>query len=348
MNRQLFLKALASLAAGAGIVPAHAQKSDVKERRSRTNPNSPIPSAPQPAGYPSKLVRMVVPFAPGGGADVVARLLSQRLSENLKQSFIVDNRSGAGGTIGTEAVAKAPPDGYTLLLAPSSHVVNPAIYTKLPYNTEKDFASIGLVAGATILLACNANVPAKNFAEFVALVKQPGSKYANYGSAGTGTVFHLISEQLKKAAGLNLQHIPYRGGAPATGAIVRGEVSVLFETAITLTPFVKQGLIRPLIVTSKARSPLFPEVPTAAEAGLPQIMASNDYALYAPAGTPEPIIRFLNSQMRQAMNATDLKARLYVQGTTVYAGSPEELTRYVSDEIKRWTIVAHDSNIKAE
>lgn len=279
---------------------------------------------------------------------MVARLLSQRLGENMKQTFIVDNRSGAGGTIGTDAVAKSAADGYTLLLAPSSHVVNPAIYSKLPYNTEKDFSSIGLVAGATILLACNANVPAKNFAEFLALVKQPNSKYANYGSAGTGTVFHLISEQLKKAAGLNLQHIPYRGGAPATGAIVRGEVSALFETAITLTPFIKQGLIRPLMVTSKVRSPLFPDVPTAAEVGMPQLVASNDYALYAPAGTPEPIVRFLNSQMRQALSATDLKARLYVQGTSVYASSPEELNKYVTEEIKRWTVVALDSSIRAE
>lgn len=347
MNRQLFLKAVASFAATAAATPSLAQKSDVREKRSRTNSGA-AASAPQPDGYPAKLVRVVVPFAPGGGADVVARLLSQRLSENIRQTFIVDNRSGAGGTIGTDAVAKSAADGYTLLLAPSSHVVNPAIYAKLPYNTEKDFAPIGLVAGATILLACNASVPAKNFAEFLTLLKEPNSKYANYGSAGTGTVFHLISEQLKKAASLNLQHIPYRGGAPATGAIVRGEVSALFETAITLTPFIKQGLIRPLIVASKVRSPLFPDVPTAAEVGMPQLAASNDYALYAPTGTPEPILRFLSSQMRQAITSTDLKARLYVQGTSVYGSSPEELSKYVTNEINRWTVVARDSNIKAE
>jgi tripartite-type tricarboxylate transporter receptor subunit TctC len=348
MNRKLFLKLLATFAGSTNAPVSWAQKVDVREKRSRPEATRTVASAPQPPGYPSKLVRLVVPFAPGGGADVVARLLAQRMGENLKQSFIVDNRSGAGGTIGTDAVAKSVPDGYTLLLAPSSHVVNPAIYSRLPYNTEKDFAPIGLVAGATILLACNASVPVSNFKEFVDLVRQPRSKYANYGSAGTGTVFHLITEQLKKAAGLNLQHIPYRGGAPATGAIVRGEVSALFETAITLTPFVKQGLLRPLVVTSKVRSPLFPDVPTVGEIGMPQLIASNDYALYAPAGTPEPIIRFLNAQMRQAMNATDIKARLYVQGTTVYGSSPEELRHYVDQEIKRWTVVAADSDIRAE
>jgi tripartite-type tricarboxylate transporter receptor subunit TctC len=347
MNRQLFLKSIAALAMTQAPV-SQAQKLDAREKRMRPDSARPPPPASLPPGYLTKLVRVVVPFAPGGGADVVARLLAQRMGENLKQSFIVDNRSGAGGVIGTEAVAKSQPDGYTLLLAPSSHVVNPAIYARLPYDTEKDFAPIGLVAGATILMVCNANVPAANFKEFISLVKQPHSKYANYGSAGAGTVFHLISEQLKKAAGLNLQHIPYRGGAPATGAIVRGEVSVLFETAITLTPFVKQGLLRPLVVTSRDRSSLFPDVPTVGEIGMPQLVASNDYALYAPAGTPEPIIRFLNAQMRQAISATDIKARLYVQGTTVYGSSPEELGSYVSREIKRWTVVAHASNIKAE
>lgn len=348
MNRQLFLKLITALAGSTAATVSWAQKAEAREKRIRPDATPTITPAPQPPGYPSKLVRMVVPFAPGGGADFVARLLAQRMGENLKQSFIVDNRSGAGGTIGTDTVAKSAPDGYTLLLAPSSHVINPAIYSRLPYNTETDFAPIGLVAGATILLACNASVPATTFKEFVDLVKQPNSKYANYGSAGTGTVFHLITEQLKKAAGLSLQHIPYRGGAPATGAIVRGEVSVLFETAITLTPFIKQGLLRPLVVTSKVRSMLFPEVPTVVEIGMPHLIASNDYALYAPVGTPEPIIRFLNAQMRQAMNATDLKARLYVQGTTVYASSPEELSSYVRREIKRWTTVAAESGIRAE
>lgn len=348
MNRQLFLKAIATMAGTAGAGAAWSQTPQAIERRARTDGARSTRPALQPAGYPSKLVRLVVPFAPGGGADVVARILGQRMGENIKTVFVIDNRSGAGGTIGTDAVAKSQPDGYTLLLAPSSHVVNPAIYPKLPYDTEKDFAPIGQVAGATILLACNASVPANTFKEFIDLVKQPNSKYANYGSAGTGTVFHLISEQLKRAAGLNLQHIPYRGGAPATGAIVRGEVSVLFETAITLTPFIKQGLVRPLVVTSKTRSPLFPDVPTVAEIGMPQLVASNDYALYAPADTPEPVIRYLNDQMRKAMNATDIKARLYVQGTSVYAGSPEELSSYVGREIKRWAVVARDSNIKAE
>ena len=295
--------------------------------------------------YPDMPVRLVVPFAPGGGADVVGRLLAQKLSDSMKQQFVVDNKSGAGGVIGTEFVAKAPADGYTLLLAPSSHVVNPSVFKKLPYDTEKAFEPISLVASATILLAANSKVPAKDLKSYLAAVKAGNPQLANYGSAGNGTVFHLVSEQFKRSAKVEMQHVPYRGGAPATAGLVSGEVPILFETAITLQPHVRSGTVVPFAVTSAQRSPLFPDVPTIGELGYPELVASNDYALYAPAGTPKAIIRQLYQEVAKVANSSDFKARLWVQGTVVPASTPEQLGAYVKREIQRWNGVARQSNI---
>ncbi len=299
--------------------------------------------------YPTKAVRIVIPFAPGGGADVVGRLLAQRLGDSMKTQFIVDNRSGAGGVIGTDIVAKAAPDGYTLLLVPSSHVVNPSVYVKLPYDTEKAFEPISLVASATVLLAANGAVPAKDLKSFIAAARKPvDTKLANYGSAGNGTVFHLVSEQFKRATDMPLQHIAYRGGAPATGALVSGEVPILFETAITLQPFIKSGAITPYAVTSKTRSPLFPDVPTIVELGYPQLVVSNDYGFYAPAGTPPAIVQQLYREVVKIAADPDFKARLELQGTAVVAGSPQELASYVNREIKRWSAVAREADIRID
>lgn len=298
--------------------------------------------------YPSKPVRVVVPFAPGGGADVVGRLLAQRLSESMKAQFVVENKSGAGGVIGTEIVAKAAPDGYTLLLAPSSHVVNPSVYSKLPYDTEKAFEPISLVASATVLLAANSKLAPKDLKSFIAAAKAGDIKLTNYGSAGNGTVFHLVGEQFKRSIQLPLQHVAYRGGAPATAALVGGEVPILFETAITLQPHVKSGAVTPYAVTSAERSPLFPDVPTIAELGYPELIASNDYALYAPAGTPPAIIRQLHQEILKFANTPDFKGRLAAQGTSVPATSPEQLSTYVNREVKRWSAVAREAKITIE
>ncbi len=346
MNRMEFLRMLAA------VSMTTSTSAQVLAQGTGTPQPKPAPGAPRPKpaepriDFPTKTVKLIVPFAPGGGTDVVARLLAQRLSENLGKQFVIENRSGAGGTIGTDAVAKAAPDGYTLLFAPSSHVVNPGIYPKLPYDTEKDFEPISLVASAAILLAVNSDVPAKDLREFVALAKMPGNKYSNYGSAGNGTVFHLLTEQFLRAADIRLQHIPYRGGAPAVGALVTKEVPILFETAITLQPFTKAGNARALAIASRTRSPIFPDVPTVVEQGMPQLAASNDYALYAPAGTPQPIIRKLHAETVKALSATHVKAILYVQATTGVGSTPEALRTYVSTEIKRWSTIARDANIK--
>jgi len=304
-----------------------------------------VPVSTFAQGYPAKPVRIVVPFAAGGGADVVARLLAQRLGENMKAQFVVDNKSGAGGVIGTEVVSKAAPDGYTLLFAPSSHVVNPSVFTKLPYDTEKAFDPISLVASATVLLAANGKVPAKDLKSFIAAVKAGDPKLTNYGSAGIGTVFHLEGEQFKRATQLPLQHIAYRGGGPATAALVAGEVPILFETAITLQPYVRSGAVIPYAVTSPERSPLFPDVPTIGELGFPELTASNDYGLYAPAGTPAAIIRRLHQEIAKIASSPEFKSRLAGLGASVPATSPEQLSAYVHREIKRWTTVAHEARI---
>jgi tripartite-type tricarboxylate transporter receptor subunit TctC len=298
--------------------------------------------------YPDRAVRLVVPFAPGGGADVVARLLAQRLGEDMKAQFVVDNKSGAGGVIGTDIVAKAAPDGYTLLLAPSSHVVNPSVFKRLPYDTEKAFEPISLVASATVLLAANAKVPAKDLKSYIAAVKAGNTQLANYGSAGNGTVFHLVAEQFKRATQLQMQHVPYRGGGPAAAALVSGEIPILFETAITLQPHVKAGTIIPYAVMTAKRSALFPDVPSIAELGYPELAVSNDYAVYAPAGTPKAITRALSQEIVKVANASDFKARMWVQGTVVPASTPEQLATYVHREIHRWGDVARQAHIALE
>jgi tripartite-type tricarboxylate transporter receptor subunit TctC len=299
--------------------------------------------------YPSRPVRIIVPFAPGGGADVVGRGLAQQLGMALHANFFVENRSGAGGVVGTELVARAAPDGYTLLLAPSSHVVNPAVMTRLPYDAEKSFEPISLVASATVLLAVNAKVPADDLKAYIKEAARPANlQLTNYGSSGNGTPFHLVSEQFKKSTGLALQHVPYRGGSPAAAALVAGDVAIEFETIVTLGPFVKSGGVRALAVTSEKRSPVFPTVPTIAELGYPELTFSNDYALYAPAGTPAAIIQVLAAEVKKALRAPELRDRLASQGTQAVGSTPEELRDYVHREIKRWKAVAQAANIKLD
>jgi len=296
--------------------------------------------------YPSRPVNIVVPFAPGGGADIVARTLAKSLGEQFGQSFVVDNRSGAGGVIGTTIVARAAPDGYTLLFAPSSHVVNPAVMATLPYDTERAFEPISLVASATVLLGVNPKVPASSLKDFIALVRKPeNNRLANYGSAGNGTPFHLVSEQFKRATGVEMQHIAYRGGSPATTALVAGEVPFLFETAITLSPFAKSGAVRLLAVMSKQRTPLFPDVPTIGELGYPELTFSNDYGLYAPAGTPPAVIQAMAAAVAKAVRSPEVQATLTAQGTVPVGSTPDELRSYVHREIKRWKAVAQTSHI---
>ena len=284
----------------------------------------------------------------GGGTDIVGRVIGQKLHESLGQPVVIDNRGGAGGTLGTALAAKAAPDGYTLLLVPTSHVINPSIYAKLPYDTEKDFAPITMVASAAILMAVNPSVPADTVRAFVEAAKAQPQTIANYGSAGAGTVFHLTGELFKQLSGLPLQHVPYRGGAPTVTALLGGEIPLAFETMLALQPHVRAGTLRALAITSPRRSTIMPEIPTTAEAGFPPLVADNSYALFAPAGTPAPILARLHDATVAALALPEVRDKLREQGAEVVGNSPAELAAYVAAEIPKWAALARQAGVKPE
>jgi tripartite-type tricarboxylate transporter receptor subunit TctC len=298
--------------------------------------------------FPSRPIRLVVPFPAGGGTDIVGRVLGQRLHESLGQPFVIDNRGGAGGTLGTALAAKSPPDGYTLLLVPTSHVINPSIYAKLPYDTEKDFAPITMVASAAILMAVNPRVPGDTMRGFIEAAKARPQAIANYGSAGTGTVFHLTGELFKQLSGLALQHVPYRGGGPTVTALIAGEIPLAFETMLALQPHVRAGTLRALAITSPQRSAIMPDIPTTAEAGFTPMVADNSYALFAPAGTPAPILARLHDATLAALRLPDVRDRLREQGAEVVGNSPTELAAYVAAEIPKWAALARQAGVKPD
>lgn len=296
--------------------------------------------------FPARPIRLIVPYPAGGGTDIVGRVLGQKLQESLRQPVVIDNRGGAGGTLGTGLVARSAPDGYTLLLVPTSHVINPSIYAKLPYDTERDFAPITMVASAAILMAVNPRVPADTVGGFVDVAKAHPQEFGNYGSAGVGTVFHLTGELLKQLTGLPLQHVPYRGGAPTVTALLGGEIPLAFETMLALQPHVRAGMLRALAITSKRRSAIMPEIPTTAEAGFPLLVADNSYSLFAPAGTPAPILARLNEATVAALASPEVRDKLHQQGAEVVGSGPAELAAYVSAEIPKWAALARQADVK--
>ena len=296
--------------------------------------------------YPSRPIRLIVPFPAGGGTDIVGRVLGQKLHESLGQPVVIDNRSGAA--LGTGLAAKSSPDGYTLLLVPTSHVINPSIYAKLPYDTERDFSPITMVASAAILMAVNSRVPAETMRGFIEAAKASPRAIANYGSAGAGTVFHLTGELFKQLTGLALQHVPYRGGGPTVTALIAGEIPVAFETMLALQPHVRAGTLRALAITSPRRSAIMPDIPTTAEAGFPSMVADNSYALFAPTGTPPPILARLHDATVAALRLPDVGDRLREQGAEVVGNSPTELAAYVAAEIPKWAALARQAGVKPE
>lgn len=302
-------------------------------------------AAAQP--YPSRSIRLIVPFSPGAGTDAISRILAQRLTESLAQSVVVDNRPGAGGTIGTEAVAKAAGDGYTLLFAPAAHAINPSIYPKLGYDTERDLVPVSIAASLPVVLAVEASIPARSVAELVALAKASPGKLS-MASAGNGTVFHLTGEMFKRAAGVEFVHVPFKGGAPAMAALVGGQVAMAFETSLTVAPHVKSGKLRALAVASSERIAILPEVPTLAQAGYPGILAENWYGLYAPAGTPRETIARLHADLAKALADPDTRQKLAAQGAETRGFSPEQSAAFVRAEIAKWAKVAKESGAKID
>jgi tripartite-type tricarboxylate transporter receptor subunit TctC len=298
--------------------------------------------------FPIHPIRLIVPYPAGGGTDIVGRVLGQKLQDSLGQPVVIDNRGGAGGTLGTGLAARSTPDGYTLLLVPTSHVINPSIYAKLPYDTERDFAPITMVASAAILMAVNPSVPADTVRAFIEAAKAQPQALGNFGSAGVGTVFHLTGELFKQVSGLPLQHVPYRGGAPTVTALLGGEVPLAFETMLALQPHVRAGTLRALAVTSARRSAIMPEIPTTAEAGFPQLVADNSYALFAPAGTPAPILARLHEATVAALALPEVRDKLHGQGAEVVGNSPAELAAYVAAEIPKWAALVRQAGVKLD
>ena len=297
--------------------------------------------------YPERPVRAVVPFPAGGGTDILARLLLQRMAERMGANFVIDNRAGAGGTIGTEIVAKAAPDGYTILVASSSHTINPSVYKKIGYDPARDFAAITMIASGPGLLVVNPSVPAKSVKELIALAKsRPGQM--NYASAGNGTPPHLAAELFKSMAGVDLVHVPYKGNVPAFADLISGAVSLSFPTITSGLPQVRAGKLRALGVTSKQRSAAVPDVPTIAEAGLPGYEASTWYGMFAPAGTRPAIVTKLNGEMALVLRSKDVHEKLLAQGLEPVANTPTEFAAIVAAELVKWSKVVKAAGLRAE
>jgi tripartite-type tricarboxylate transporter receptor subunit TctC len=297
--------------------------------------------------YPSKPVRLIVPFAAGGLNDVVARLIAPYLEHALGQPFIVDNRPAASGIVGTDATAKAPPDGYTLLMVASSFTVVPATNTKLPYDPERDLTPIVIVAKNSLLFLVNPKVPASSVAEFVALAKANPGKF-NYASPGAATQTHLVVELFSRRAGIKLQHIPYRGGAPAMTAMVAGDTQFTAISTLLSLPQIQAGTLRAIASGSLTRDPQLPDLPTVAEQGFPGFEAIQWIGLLTTAGTPGEIVERINLEVNRALRDPDLIAKFAQQGISPAGGTPAEFQRVIATDLKNWIETARAADIKAE
>ena len=296
--------------------------------------------------YPTKSIRYIVPQAPGGSSDTLARVLTQRVAEGLHQQIVIDNRPGATGIIGGELVARANPDGYTLLQVATSHATNPAMQAKLPYDTLRDFAPISLLSQQPNVFLVHPSVPVRNVNELIAYAKsKPGQ--LNYASSGTGGSQHLAGELLKSMAGIDMTHVPYKGSPPALVDVIAGRVPLMSSTMPPALPQIKSGKVRAIAVTSARRSPALPDVPTVAESGLPGYEAIAWQGLVAPAGTPKPVISRLNTEFVNALKQPDVVAKLNEQGFETVASTPEWFAQYTRTEIAKWSKVIKGAGIKA-
>jgi len=295
--------------------------------------------------YPIKPIRLIVPLAPGGGGDLVSRLLASRLAEHLGQTVIVDNRPGGSTIIGTELVARAQPDGYTLLMATSSHGINPSLY-KLPFDPIRDFTGISFFATSPMMLTVHPSVPATTVRELVALAQSRPGKL-NFGSSGTASIVHLAGELLNTSANIKTIHIPYKGTGPALADLLGGQIDMMFASPVPTLPHVKSGKLRAIAMASLQRSPAIPELPTLAESGLPGFEAATYYIVLGPANLPAPIVSRLSSEITKVARQTDVRERLVLEGATVVGGTPQDAIAHIELEIVRWTKVVKAAGIKA-
>jgi len=305
-------------------------------------------SADAPEAWPTKRITYVVPFAPGGNTDTLARIISEKLTGTLGQPVIVDNKPGAGGNIGSDFVAKAKPDGYTILGGTiSSHAINSSIYPKMPYDATKDFEPITLIASSPLVLAVPANSPYKTAKDLLAAAKaKPGD--LTFASAGTGTSPHLAGELLKSVTHVDVTHVPYKGSGPAVTDLIAGHVQFMFDTALIVGPHIKAGKLRPLAVTSSKRVKTLPDVPTLVEAGVPGYEIGSWQAIFAPAGTPKPIVQKLNTSIVGVLKMPDVQERLAGLGMDTVAGTPDELGQFQKAEVVKWSKIVKEANIKPE
>ena len=304
--------------------------------------------ATQAQPYPSRTVRIIVPFSPGGTTDVVARSVAAMLGKSLNQSVVVENRPGAGGSIGADLVAKAPPDGYTLLMGSSATLAfNPSLYPMLPYDPVRDFAPVGMVCESALVLVTNPTSELSSVGNLIKLAKSNPGKFT-YSTAGIGSATHVASELLMSLTGIQTLHVAYKGAGPATVAIVAGEASYAFTGQTLAWPLVEAGRLRAVGLASDHRNPDHPDVPTIAEAGVPNFEATDWFAVIAPAGTPPVIVNKLNAELQTLLKDADLKSNLAKQGIEIRAGSPEQLSAHIKSQIAKWAQVIKNANIKGE
>lgn len=304
-------------------------------------------SASSGQAYPTKPVRMVVPFAPGGGTDVIARYVASGMTDSMKRQVVVDNRAGANGIVGTEIVSRTAPDGYTLLFVSSPHSVNPSLYAKLPYDTLRDFAPVSMVATSPYVLVVHPSLPVRNVKQLIALAKaQPDE--ITYGSGGSGSSAHLAAELFNQMAGVKLREIPYKGAGPALLAVISGESAAVFGNALTVKPHIQSGRLRALGIASAKRSPSAPEIPTIAESGVPGYRADAVLGMLAPARTPRAIIDTLNAEVHKTMRQPGAVEAMRNVGVDIALSTPEEFGRVIESEMQRWGKVIRSLNLKVQ
>lgn len=302
-----------------------------------------LPAAAQ--NYPTRAVRLIVAFAPGTTSDIIGRMFAEKLTQQMGQPFVVENRTGAGGTIAADQVAKSAPDGYTLLMSTAALPVSAHVYPDLKYDTVKDFASVTVITHSPLLLAANLNFPPKNVQELIQYARANPGK-VSFGSAGVGTSHHLTGEKLKLDTGIDMLHVPYKGSGPAHIDLMGGQIQLMFDNIVALIPHVKAGKVRALAVSSAKRHPLLPEVPSIQEAGVKEFETVAWFGIVAPAATPKQILARLNAETVKAIKLPDVNKRLLDAGSTIIGNSPEEADKFLRDEVDKWGKVVRAAGVK--
>ncbi len=297
--------------------------------------------------YPAKPIRLIVPYAPGGGVDIIARATAQELTKRVGQQIIVDNRTGAGGNVGSEIVAKSPPDGYTLLMASPANTINPSLYAKMPYDPMRELIAIALIASVPAVLIANRSLPVQNVKQLVALAKaKPGA--LTYGSGGSGTTEHLAGEMFKSFAGIDMLHVPYKGGAQVLTDVIGGQIAMMFVNQVFALPHVQGGKVKALAVAGSARSPSLPDVPTFVESGYKDFVVSVWWGVMGPAGIPKEIVNQLNREIVASLSSPEMKERLQTMSAQPIGGTPEQFAAFFAAETKRWAPIVKASGAKAD